>query len=106
MTPTLSSEADVKREVKKLLKTWGWFYFMPQAGQYGAAGIPDFICCKFGLMLAIETKFGYGKPTPLQQERMKEIREAGGIAVWVNENKLVQLELLLATLDRKYNEVA
>lgn len=83
---------------------------MPAASQYGMGGIPDFICCKhfkglpFGIFLAIETKFGYGKPTELQQARMKEIRAAGGIAVWVNEKKLGNLEILMATLDRKYNE--
>ena len=99
----MNSESDVKREVKKLLKLYGWWYFMPSASQYGTSGIPDFVCCKFSLLLAIEAKYGYNKPTDLQQTRMLEIRAAGGIAIWINENKLALLELMLATIDRKYN---
>jgi Holliday junction resolvase len=105
-TPTINNEAHVKREVKKLLREWGWWFFMPQAGQFGTSGIPDFMCCKYGRMLTIETKFGYNKPTDLQQARMDEIRRAGGIAIWVNETRLPRLELLLAALDRKFNEAS
>lgn len=95
----INSEAHVKREVKVMLKRNGWWFFMPQAGQFGTAGIPDFVCCKKGRFLSIEAKFGYNKPTELQQTRMEEIRAAGGMAVWVNEEKLHTLRKLLEQLN-------
>lgn len=93
------NEADVKRAIKKILKTFGWWYFMPKAGPFGVNGVPDFICCKGGRFLAIEAKFGYNKPSDLQQDRMEEIRKYGGIAVWVNEQRLPVLESLLERLN-------
>lgn len=68
---------------------------MPSASQYGTNGIPDFICCRRGKFLAIEAKFGYNEPSDLQDTRMTEIRDSGGLAVWVNEKRLDKLELLL-----------
>lgn len=103
-TPSINDEAGVKREVRKLLKAWGWWYFMPSASKFGTSGIPDFVCCNYGRMLTIETKFGYNKPTELQQARMNEIRAAGGIAIWLNEDKLVKLEILLSALDKRFNK--
>ena len=94
----INSEDHVKREIKKLLKHYGWWYFMPAANQFGRSGIPDFICCKDGKFLAIEAKFGYNKPTDSQTDRMAEIRKAGGVAVWVNETKLDLLDSLLKAL--------
>lgn len=93
-----SDEGDVKRAIKKLLTKYGWWYFMPKANQFGTNGVPDFICLRKGIMLAIEAKFGRNKPSDLQEERMKEIREQGGIAVWTNEDRLEQLEKLLEKL--------
>lgn len=89
------NEGDVKKVIKRLLKKHGWWHYMPAGSQFGTGGIPDFICCKNGKFLAIEAKYLYNKPSDLQQMRMEEIRGAGGIAVWVNENKLEQLETLL-----------
>jgi hypothetical protein len=95
----MNSESDVKREIKKLLKQFGIWYFMPQAGKFGTSGIPDFVCCTpKGRFLSIEAKFGYNKPSDLQQSRMEDIRAKGGIAIWVNENRLLQLEALLERL--------
>lgn len=90
-----NGEDDVKKEIKRLLKKYHWWYFMPAANQYGTNGIPDFICLRDGRFLAIEAKFGYNKPTDLQDDRMSEIRAKGGLAVWVNEKRLEKLEELL-----------
>lgn len=93
-----SDEGDVKKVIKALLKKHGWWYFMPAANQFGRSGIPDFICLRNGVMLAIEAKFDRNKPSDLQQDRMKEIRQNGGYAVWVNENRLSDLDTLLGAL--------
>lgn len=90
-----NNEFDVKKEIKRLFKNYNIWFFMPNAGMYGSSGIPDFIACYKGKLITVEAKFGNNKPTPLQETRMKEIREHGGIAVWVNEEKLEQLEALL-----------
>lgn len=91
-------EGDVKKAIKDMLKRHGWWYFMPKANQFGTNGIPDFICLRNGIMLAIEAKFGRNTPSDLQDARMKEIRKNGGYAVWVNETRLEQLDRLLGAL--------
>lgn len=95
---SFQNEGDVKKAIKTLLKRYGWWYFMPPANGFGTNGIPDFICLKGGIMLAIEAKFGYNKPSDLQKERMKEIRQHGGHAIWINETRLDSLEKILRAL--------
>lgn len=94
----MKNEGDVKRAIKNLLKKYGWWFFMPKANQFGTNGIPDFVCLRGGTFLGIEAKFGYNKPSDLQEARMAEIRAAGGIAVWVNEDRLEALEKMLEKL--------
>lgn len=94
----MNNEGDVKREIKKLLKRHGWWYFMPPANGFGTNGIPDFICLRNGIFLAIEAKFGYNKPSELQRERMQEIRKHGGHAIWINESRLESLDKVLGAL--------
>jgi hypothetical protein len=80
MTP----EGKVKGHVKKWLKDRGIFFYMPIQNGMGVVGIPDFICCWHGRFISIETK-APGKrnnTTPNQDQRMAEIREAGGVT-WV-----------------------
>lgn len=94
----MKNEGDVKKRIKRMLKKHGWWNFMPKANQFGTNGIPDFICLKNGVFLGIEAKFGYNKPSDLQNARMEEIRANGGHAVWVNEDRLDSLEKLLGAL--------
>ena len=76
-------EAKVKAKIKKILN---------DHGVYGNAGVPDFLCCAGGGFLAIEAKAGKGTTTALQEKNLREIREAGGIALVVNEDNLDLLE--------------
>lgn len=55
----------------------GWYY-MPVQNGMGVASIPDFVGVYRGHMFAVETKAGKGKPTPGQQQRMREIKAGGG----------------------------
>lgn len=84
MTP----EAKVKAKVVKILKERGVYYFYPVTGGFGRSGIPDIICCINGKFLAIECKAGKNKPTPLQEMEMQKIKDAGGIAMVVNETNI------------------
>ena len=44
-------------------------------------GTPDIICCMGGLFLAIEVKQPGKSPSKIQQHRLRQIREAGGVAL-------------------------
>jgi len=81
------NEADVKKEVKKIIKDH--WYFMPPANGYGRSGIPDFLGCAHRCTFAVETKFGNNKPTANQEREIANIRTAGG-KVWVVNNKNIE----------------
>jgi Holliday junction resolvase len=78
-------EKKVKDKVVARLKAEGVYYFFPATHGYGRSGVPDIICCVNGHFLAIECKAGNNKPTALQEREIKAIRDAGGVAIVVNE---------------------
>lgn len=91
----LTPEVKVKRNVAKLLKQYGLYYFFPAMGAFGRAGIPDIICCFNSEFVAIECKSGLGKLTALQERELEKIREAGGVTFVINETNLATLEKYL-----------
>ena len=78
-------EGRVKARIKTRLDGMGAWYFMPFAGVMGRIGIPDFVGCMAGKFFAIEAKAGTGKPTRIQAATLDKIRDAGGVALVVNE---------------------
>ena len=84
MTP----EAKVKKVVVAQLKKLCAYYFYPVTGGYGQSGVPDIVGCYEGLFFGIECKAGKNKPTPLQDRNLKQIRDAGGIDLVVNEDNM------------------
>lgn len=74
-------ESKIKAKLDRMLKSLGrdvW-YFSPQAGPYGRAGIPDRIVCVNGFFFGIECKAdAKARPTELQIKCMNEIADAGG----------------------------
>ena len=91
-------EFKVKQKVKKLLTSYGAYHFSPQTGGYGRSGIPDIIACYDGLFIGIECKAGDNKPTKLQEQELKAIVKAEGIALVINEHNLHELEDVLGSL--------
>lgn len=85
-------EWKVKAAVKALLKAKGIWYCMPIGTGYGNSGVPDFLCCWEGLMLAIETKApGRRKNlTEMQKVQIEGIRGSGGAALVIDD--VAQLE--------------
>ena len=81
-------ESKVKAKVITMLDLVGAYRFSPQSGIYGRSGIPDIVGCYHGRFFAVECKAGTNKPTALQEKELAKIREAGGLAVWVNEQTL------------------
>lgn len=97
MTP----EKKVKSKAAKTLKEMGVYYFYPATGGYGSSGVPDIVCCYKGLFLGLECKAGKNKPTELQKMNLEQIKKAGGIALVINEDNVVQLHALLTKLGDK-----
>ena len=84
MTP----EAKVKKVVVAQLKQLGAYYFYPVTSGYGRSGVPDVVGCYHGVFFGIECKAGKNKPTPLQDKNLKQIRDAGGLDLVVNEGNM------------------
>ena len=91
-------EAKVKAKIKAILKSYGAYYAMPMGTGYGNSGVPDFLVCLGGEFLAIEAKAGKGTTTALQEKNLREIEEAGGRTLVINE-KLLELGTLQAVLE-------
>lgn len=88
-------EGSVKQRVKQLIRKYNGYYYMPQAGMYGVAGTPDFLCCVNGKFIAIETKV-YGKlPGPAQKVQLKKIHDSKGTAIVITERDYGILEEIL-----------
>jgi len=89
-------EAKVKKAVRQVLDSLGAYYVIPVTSGYGNSGAPDFLICLQGRFVGIECKAGKNKPTALQELNLKKIRDAGGVALVVNETNVVNLNSLLS----------
>lgn len=101
----MKKEADVKEAVKEILRSYEphvWWY-MPVQNGFGVRGIPDFIACVNGKLLAIETKFGRNPLSEWQKVQIDKIRGAGGIPLVVTEKNTHDLDgmLAVALLDKE-----
>jgi hypothetical protein len=92
-----NGEDDVKAEVKKLFKPFRreLHWWMPGATMYGRTGTHDFIIVQRSLCWTIETKFGYNKPTAPQVRFAREIAQAGGMSLCINETNLWYVQMTL-----------
>jgi len=88
-------ESKVKDKVKKILKEYGAYYAMPVASGYGHAGIPDILACYKGRFLGIECKANGGKPTALQLSNLRQIHDAGGVPMIIDEKSIPHLVAVL-----------
>lgn len=85
---TRGPEFYVKEEIKAQLKSLGpdCWWFMPEQGGFGRAGVPDFVGCYRGGFFAIEAKADKGVVSPHQKREITGIDLAGGV-VWVVRGK-------------------
>lgn len=89
----MKKEADVKAEVKKVLKSYGdriW-WFMPVPTGFGVQGVPDFICSFAGRFVGIETKFGRNGLSKWQLQQMESIIASGAAHMVINEDNVDKL---------------
>jgi hypothetical protein len=71
-------ESSITKSIVDSAKKRGWWTFKIAGGPMQTAGIPDLLCVRGGLAVFLEVKQPGKKPTPLQEQRMVEIREIGG----------------------------
>ena len=88
-------EGKVKDKIKAILKRRNVYYAMPIGTGYGNSGVPDFLVCANGVFIGVEAKAGKNKPTALQEEHMRRIRSAGGVAMVVNEDNINELRKVI-----------
>lgn len=91
----LTPEKKVKDRVRKILDGLGAYYFFPATGGYGRSGVPDIVGCYNGVFFGIECKAGKGTTTALQDRELQRIKDAGGIALVVNENNVEEVKSIL-----------
>ena len=96
MKPETSFRAN---QVRPFLKTLRHTVAIP-VQQLAIRGDPDFILCVRGLFVALELKARGGKVTPLQEYRLKEIRERGeGVVLVANPDNWHEIRSKLQQLD-------
>lgn len=81
-------EKRVKDKTVAMLKARGAYYFYPVTAGYGSSGVPDIVACYEGTFYGIECKAGKNPPTKLQVKNLKQIEQAGGIAVIIDEENV------------------
>jgi hypothetical protein len=95
-------EGKVKAKVRDIFRAFDLAYCHVPGSAYGTGGVGDYICCVNGIYLEVEVKSleskGKGKQTELQKIRCKEVLEAKGYYVVVNEDRLDALEQLIGAL--------
>lgn len=79
-------EGKVKARVKRLLQLRGAYWHCPVQNGMGAPSL-DFVGCHHGRYYAVETKAGNKRPTPRQEETIRQIEAAGGKCFVVNETE-------------------
>ena len=93
----MKKEADVKDEVKRVLKTYGeriW-WFMPVPSGFGVQGVPDFVCSFGGRFVGIETKFGSNGLSKWQIKQMEGIIDSGAAHMVINEENVHSLPAIV-----------
>lgn len=88
-----------KRDIDQFLAEIGCYIVKPTTGGFGASGTADRVICCRGRFAAIEVKRPGGKPTALQNKRMREVEDAGGKAFWGHAAKVIpEIKAWLASL--------
>lgn len=98
-TSRMKNEKDVKAKIKQLLNFHGWFTWMPGSNGFGTQGISDHLAIKNGVFLAVEAKFGYNKPKPMQKAFAAQILANDAFAFCVNEKNIDFLRMWLESFE-------
>lgn len=78
-----------KRDIDAYLESIGAYVVKPVTFGQGKSGVPDRVCCYNGKFIGIEVKRPGKSPTPIQNRRMREIVDCGGIAIWGTAERVI-----------------
>jgi len=88
-------ESKIKDKVKKALGELDVYYVMPVTAGYGNSGVPDILACVEGRFFGIECKAGGNSPTALQEKHLKDITNAGGASLVIDETNVDNVTALI-----------
>ena len=73
------NEKNIENEIKQYIKEHGGLCYKIHGGDlYQETGIPDLLCCWYGLFFGIEVKDPNGKPSAIQLAQGARIKKAKG----------------------------
>jgi Holliday junction resolvase len=72
----------VNKIIKELNSHDGCLVIKKHNNQYGRKGEPDILGSIHGRFVAIEVKQPGKRPTKIQEARLRQWRDAGGVALW------------------------
>lgn len=99
-------EKRFENKIKKYFREKGLYYFKFWGTMYTRAGVPDLIVCVNGHFVGVEVKSDVGKPSEIQLQNIKEIRENGGYAVVIHPSEFEGLKSLIECLMDGYEPKA
>lgn len=91
-------ESKVKAKIHKILAKHDAYAVNYIGGMHANNGTPDILACVRGMFVGIEAKAGKNRPTDLQISNLRRIHEAGGCALVINEDSVVFLDGVLASV--------
>lgn len=91
-------ESKVKAKIHKILAKHEAYAVNYIGGMHANNGTPDILACVRGMFVGIEAKAGKNRPTALQISNLRRIHEAGGCALVINEESIVHLDGILASV--------
>jgi len=75
------TEKEITKTIREALRSVGIWHYKHWGGMMGLNGVSDIIGCHEGRFFAIEVKVPGRKPTPDQEAFLKDVEQAGGIAI-------------------------
>ena len=87
----MRNESHVKDATKKQFRAVGAWWVMHVPVGYGKDGVPDFVACINGRVVAVETKHRTNTASAAQLRELKEVVASGGVGIVVNEECLDDL---------------
>lgn len=76
------------------VKRWG-------GGRYIPDGLPDLQICICGLNFDVELKAENGRVAPLQDQKIRQIRESGAMAVVLRPSDFVEFQKVIKRIKRR-----
>ena len=87
------TEKALTRDIRKLLKQHGGFFYKAWQGPMSASGVADLIGVFDGKPVAIEIKGPNGRLSPAQEKFLRRWKQAGGVSLVARDVKSVADEL-------------